>query len=105
MNKIVRFEEFSKNEELFHGQSSGYGESGAKSKAFDWITRKTGKLLGMPADILEDYLISKVDDGEITEEQSEQILKDLEFTVSHNKMKKEQIYALVDEEISKMKGK
>jgi hypothetical protein len=104
MNKITRFKEYSKNEELFHGQSGGYGESGAKLKAFDWLTRKTGKLLGMPGDILEDYLLSKVDEEEITEEEATELLKTLEFTVTYNKMKKEQIHSLVDEEISKMKG-
>ena len=101
MKKIVRFEEFSKNEELFHGYH--HGGTGAKWKAWDWATRKTGVLLNMPADILEDYLLSKVDEKEITEEQAEQLLKSLEFTVSYNKMKKEQIHSLVDEEISKMK--
>ena len=104
MNKITRFKEYSKNEELFHGQSGGYGESGAKSKAFDWLTRKAGVLLKMPGDLLEDYLILKVEEKEITEEEATELLKTLEFTVTYDKMKKEQIHSLVDEEISKMKG-
>ena len=103
MNKIVRFEEFSKNEELFHGYGSSKGEGGGiGSKTADKIFRKVGKFFGNTADILNDYLVSKVDDGEITKGESDSIFDMLEYSCRGKKT--EEIHSMADEKIAEMKG-
>ena len=103
MNKIVRFEEFSKNEELFHGYGSSKGEGGGiGSKTADKIFRKIGKFFGNTADILNDYLVSKVDDGEITKGESDSIFDMLEYSCRDKK--EAEIVSMVDDKISEMKG-
>ena len=74
MNKIVRFNEFSKNEELFHGYGSSKGEGGGiGSETANKVFRKIGKFFGNKSDILSDYLASKVDAKEITQGESDSI--------------------------------
>ena len=103
MNKIVRFEEFSKNEELFHGYGSSKGEGGGiGSETADKIFRKIGKFFGNTADILNDYLVSKVDDGEITKGESDSIFDMLEYSCRDKK--EADIISMVDAKISEMKG-
>ncbi len=103
MNKIVRFEEFSKNEELFHGYGSSKGEGGGiGSKTADKVFRKIGKFFGNTADILNDYLVSKVDDGEITKGESDSIFDMLEYSCRDKK--EADIISMVDAKISEMKG-
>jgi hypothetical protein len=101
MNKIVRFEEFSKNEELFHGYSSKGEGGGIGSKTADKIFRKVGKFFGNTADILNDYIMSKVDSGEITESEGNQLYDALEY--SSRSMKKQEIESMVDSKIKEMK--
>ena len=102
MNKIVRFEEFSKNEELFHGYSSKGEGGGIGSKTADKIFRKVGKFFGNTADILNDYLASKVDDGELTQGESDNIYDMLEYSCRDKKS--DEIHSMVDAKISEMKG-
>jgi hypothetical protein len=103
MNKIARFKEYSKNEELFHGYGSSKGEGGGiGSKTADKIFRKVGKFFGNKSDILSDYLASKVDDGEITQGESDQIFGMLEYSVEDKK--EPEIISMVDDKISEMKG-
>ena len=103
MNKIVRFNEFSKNEELFHGYGSSKGEGGGiGSKTADKVFRKIGKFFGNTADTLNDYLVSKVDDGEITQLESDNIFDMLEYDCRNKK--EAEIVSMVDEKIAEMKG-
>jgi hypothetical protein len=102
MNKIVRFEEFSTNEELFHGYSSKGEGGGIGSKTADKIFRKIGKFFGNTADTLNDYLVSKVDDGEITQLESDNIFDMLEYDCRNKK--EAEIISMVDAKISEMKG-
>ena len=103
MNKIVRFEEFSKNEELFHGYGSSKGEGGGiGSKTADKIFRKVGKFFGNTADTLNDYLASKVDANEITQGESDSIFDMLEYSCRDKK--EAEIVSMVDAKISEMKG-
>jgi hypothetical protein len=103
MNKIVRFNEFSKNEELFHGYGSSKGEGGGiGSKTADKVFRKIGKFFGNTADTLNDYLVSKVDDGEITQLESDNIFDMLEYDCRNKK--EAEIHSMVDAKISEMKG-
>jgi hypothetical protein len=102
MNKIVRFEEFSKNEELFHGYGASKGEGGGiGSKTADKIFRKVGKFFGNTADILNDYIMSKVDNGEITQSEGNQLYDALEY--SSRSMKRQEIESMVDSKIKEMK--
>jgi hypothetical protein len=103
MNKIVRFEEFSKNEELFHGYGSSKGEGGGiGSKTADKVFRKIGKFFGNTADTLNDYLASKVDAKEITQGESDNIYDMLEYSCRDKK--EDEIHSMVDAKISEMKG-
>jgi hypothetical protein len=103
MNKIVRFEEFSKNEELFHGYGSSKGEGGGiGSKTADKVFRKIGKFFGNTADTLNDYLASKVDAKEITQGESDSIFDMLEYSCRDKK--EADIISMVDAKISEMKG-
>jgi hypothetical protein len=102
MNKIVRFNEFSTNEELFHGYSSKGEGGGIGSKTADKIFRKVGKFFGNTADTLNDYLVSKVDDGEITQGESDSIFDMLEYDCRNKK--ESEIHSMVDAKISEMKG-
>ena len=103
MNKIVRFEEFSKNEELFHGYGSSKGEGGGiGSKTADKVFRKIGKFFGNTADTLNDYLASKVDAKEITQGESDSIFDMLEYSCRDKK--EAEIVSMVDDKISEMKG-
>ena len=102
MNKIVRFEEFSKNEELFHGYSSKGEGGGIGSKTADKVFRKIGKFFGNTADILNDYLASKVDGGELTQVESDNIYDMLEYSCRDKKS--DEIHSMVDAKISEMKG-
>ena len=99
MNKIDRFKQYSQNEELFHGQPGGSGETGSDllDNVFTWL----GDKFGLEVDILATYLNSLVDKV-ITEEESNQISKYLLTRVGGKN--RDQIKKMVDEEISKMKG-
>ena len=102
MNKIARFNEFSTNEELFHGYSSKGEGGGIGSKTADKVFRKIGKFFGNTADTLNDYLVSKVDDGEITQLESDSIFDMLEYSCRDKK--EADIISMVDAKISEMKG-
>jgi hypothetical protein len=102
MNKIVTFKEFSKNEELFHGYSAKGEGGGIGSKTADKIFRKVGKFFGNTADILSDYLASKVEEDEITQGESDNIYDMLEYSCRDKK--KDEIHSMVDDKISEMKG-
>jgi len=103
MNKIARFKEYSRNEELFHGYGSSKGEGGGiGSETADKIFRKIGKFFGNSADILNDYLVSKVDDGQITKGESDRIFDMLEYICRDKK--EPEIISMVDAKISEMKG-
>ena len=101
MSKIARFEEYTKNEELFHGYTSKGEGGGIGSKTADKVFRKIGKFFGNTADILNDYLANKVEAGEITAADSNQLFDILEYGCRDKK--KEEIYSKVDAEIAKMK--
>ena len=101
MGKIIKFAEFTKNEELFHGYSSKGEGGGIGSKTADKLFRKVGKFFGNTSDILNDYLADKVESGEITEVDSNQLFDMLEFRCRDKKA--EEICSLVDAEIAKMK--
>jgi len=102
MSKIARFEEFGKNEELFHGYSSKGEGGGIGSKTADKIFRKIGKFFGNTADVLNDYLVSKVDDGQITQAESDRLFDMLEYSCRDKK--EDEIHSMVDDKISEMKG-
>ena len=102
MNKIVRFEEFSKNEELFHGYSSKGEGGGIGSKTADKVFRKIGKFFGNSADVLNDYLATKVDANEITQGESDSLFDMLEYSCRDKK--EAEIVSMVDDKISEMKG-
>jgi hypothetical protein len=102
MNKIVRFNEFSTNEELFHGYSSKGEGGGIGSKTADKVFRKIGKFFGNTADTLNDYLVSKVDDGEITQGESDSIFDMLEYSCRDKK--EDEIHSMVDAKLAEMKG-
>lgn len=102
MNKIARFKEYSKNEELFHGYSSKGEGGGIGSKTADKVFRKIGKFFGNSTDVLNDYLVSKVDGGEITQEESDSIFDMLEYSCKDKK--EAEIVSMVDAKISEMKG-
>ena len=102
MSKIARFEEFVKNEELFHGYGSSKGEGGGiGSKTADKVFRKIGKFFGNTADTLNDYLVSKVDDGQITQAESDSIFDMLEYDCRDKK--EEEIHSMVDAKLAEMK--
>jgi hypothetical protein len=95
MNKIRRFKDFKVNEEWgITAPTKGEG-GGVGSKTVGKFFRKMGKLFGDSSDILNDYLLSKVDSGEITEQESDQIFSSLELSCK-DKNKKE-IQSMVDE--------
>jgi len=102
MNKIARFKEYSKNEELFHGYSAKGEGGGIGSKTADKVFRKIGKFFGNTADTLNDYLASKVDGGEITQQESDQIFDMLEYSCRDKK--EAEIVSMVDAKIAEMKG-
>jgi len=102
MSKIARFEEFTKNEELFHGYTSKGEGGGIGSKTADKIFRKIGKFFGNTADVLNDYLVSKVDDGQITQAESDRLFDMLEYSCRDKK--EDEIHSMVDDKISEMKG-
>lgn len=102
MSKIARFEEFAKNEELFHGYTSKGEGGGIGSKTADKIFRKIGKFFGNTADVLNDYLVSKVDDGEISKEEADRLFDMLEYACREKKA--DEIHSMVDAKISEMKG-
>ena len=103
MNKIVRFEEFSKNEELFHGYGSSKGEGGGiGSKTADKVFRKIGKFFGNTADTLNDYLASKVDAMELTQAESDSMFDMLEYSCRDKK--EQEIHSMVDAKVAEMKG-
>lgn len=104
MNKIVRFKEFSTNEEWGGFPSATKGEGGGiGSKTANKVFRKIGKFFGDCHDIMNDYLIDKVDSGEITQSESDQIFTRLEFECEGKK--KPEIYSMVEQEIEKIKSK
>jgi len=98
MNKIARFKQYSQNEELFHGQPGGRGETGSDllDNVFTWL----GDKFGLEVDILTTYLNSLVKDEVITEEESNQISKHLLTRVGGKN--RDQIKKMVDE-LSKQK--
>ncbi len=103
MSKIARFEEFGKNEELFHGYGSSKGEGGGiGSKTADKVFRKIGKFFGNTADTLNDYLVSKVDGGQITQAESDRLFDMLEYSCRDKK--EEEIHSMVDAKLAEMKG-
>ena len=103
MNKIARFEEFSTNEELFHGYGSSKGEGGGiGSETADKIFRKIGKFFGNSADILNDYLISKVNDKVITQEEANHVYDRLEYSARGKKGP--EIQSMVDSYLDEMFG-
>ena len=103
MNKIARFEEFSTNEELFHGYGSSKGEGGGiGSKTADKVFRKIGKFFGNTADTLNDYLASKVDANEITQGESDHVYDRLEYSTRGKKGP--EIQSMVDSYLDEMFG-
>lgn len=102
MSKIIKFDEFIKNEELFHGYTSKGEGGGIGSKTADKVFRKIGKFFGNTADILNDYLADKVEGGEITSAESNKLFDILEYRCRDKKT--EEIHSLVDAEIEKMKN-
>lgn len=102
MNRIARFEEFSTNEELFHGYTSKGEGGGIGSKTADKVFRKIGKFFGNPTDTLNDYLISKVEDGVITQAEADEIYTKLEFSVKGKKGP--EIMSMVDSTLEEMYG-
>jgi hypothetical protein len=102
MSKIARFEEFAKNEELFHGYTAKGEGGGIGSKTADKIFRKIGKFFGNSADVLNDYLVSKVDGGEITQQESDKLFDMLEYSCRDKK--EDEIHSMVDAKIAEMKG-
>jgi len=101
MSKIARFEEFAKNEELFHGYTAKGEGSGIGSKTADKVFRKIGKFFGNTADTLNDYLVSKVDGGQITQAESDRLFDMLEY--SSRDKKEEEIHSMVDAKLAEMK--
>jgi hypothetical protein len=95
MNKIKSFNKYTKNEELFHRQPSGYGESGLDwlDKAFTWL----GDKFGMEVDVLSRCLQSKVESGELQKVESEAIAKRLLTRVGGKS--REEIQSMVDSEV------
>ncbi len=102
MNKIVRFEEFSTNEELFHGYTSKGEGGGIGSKTADKVFRKIGKFFGNSADILNDYLVSKVEDGVITQSEADEVFNMLEYSCRGKKGP--EIQSMVDSKLEEMYG-
>ena len=104
MNRIKGFESFSKNEELFHGTSKEQTGSSSKTmqKAGSEGGRFLGNIFGIPTDILDTYLKSKVKDGVITDAQKKEIEEMLNFDI--REMKRSEIKELADAEIKKMVG-
>jgi len=103
MNKIARFKEYSKNEELFNGYGSYKGEGGGiGSKTADKIFRKVGKFFGNTTDILNDYLASKVDDKVITQEEANHVYDRLEYSTRGKKGP--EIQSMVDSYLDEMFG-
>lgn len=99
MARIVKFQEF--NEELFHGYSAKGEGGGIGSKTADKLFRKVGKFFGNTADILSDYLSKKVDSGDITESEMNQLFDMLEYRCRDKKSA--EIHSMVDSEIAEMK--
>jgi hypothetical protein len=102
MNRIARFEEFSTNEELFHGYTSKGEGGGIGSKTADKVFRKIGKFFGNSADILNDYLASKVDANEITQSESDKLFDMLEYSCRGKKGP--EIQSMVDAKLEEMHG-
>ena len=101
MSKIARFEEYTKNEELFHGYTSKGEGGGIGSKTADKVFRKIGKFFGNTSDILNDYLVSKVESNEITKGESDKLFDMLEYSCRDKDTKT--IHSLVDAKIAEMK--
>jgi len=102
MKKIARFEDYSKNEELFHGYTSKGEGGGIGSKTADKIFRKLGKFFGNTADILNDYLVSKVEAKELTQSESDRLFDMLEYNCRDKK--EQEIHSMVDAKLAEMKG-
>ena len=70
-----------------------------------WLTiDQMAELFNKSRSTINEHILNIYNEKELTEEEATELLKTLEFTVTYNKMKKEQIHSLVDEEISKLKG-
>jgi uncharacterized protein YuzB (UPF0349 family) len=102
MNKIARFEEFSQNEELFHGYTSKGEGGGIGSKTANKVFRKIGKFFGNSADILNDYLLSKVEDKVITQSEADEVYDMLEYSCRGKKGP--EIQSMVDAKLEEMYG-
>ena len=106
MNKIIRFKEFSKNEELFHGYSSkgeggGIGSETAK-KIFSKVGSTANKFLknigfegGFEGDVMEEIL------DELIQKEKEEDRSFLKSQVNRN-ITQDQIKGKSDDEIRKI---
>jgi hypothetical protein len=101
MNKIARFKEYSKNEELMHGYDTDSGGSsllsGIGDKFFGWLGRKSGNLMDASYKFIEDEVERQVKSKEIKEDDS-----DLVISRTNGIITKKSIEGKSEEEIAQM---